>query len=76
MVICELFSSVTLVILYRKRAAGLPRSPAEKGLGRRISAIAVPISFTALLGNLMGSANAVLIPPSGWWPQVLMCPMP
>ena len=62
MVICELFSSVTLVILYRKRAAGLPRSPAEKGLGRRISAIAVPISFTALLGNLMGSANAVLIP--------------
>lgn len=62
MVICELFSSVTLVILYRKRAAGLPRSPAEKGLGRRISAIAVPIGFTALLGNLMGSANAVLIP--------------
>ena len=31
-------------------------------LNRRIRSIALPIGCTALLGNLMGSANAVLIP--------------
>ena len=62
MVLCELFSAVTLVVLCRRRMAGLPRVPAEPGLDRRICSIAVPIGLTALLGNLMGSANAVLIP--------------
>ena len=61
------FPAVTLVVLCRRRMAGLPRVPAEPGLDRRICSIAVPIGLTALLGNLMGSANAVLIP-SGWWP--------
>ena len=62
MVICEVFSAVTLTILYRRHTAGLPRRAAPPGLNRRIFSIAVPIGLTSLLGNLMGSANAVLIP--------------
>ena len=62
----ELFSSVTLVILFR-RHMGRPSALAGPGeeprrLSRRMGAIALPIAATALLGNLMGSANAVLIP--------------
>ena len=62
----ELFSSVTLVILFR-RHMGRPAALAGPGeeprrLSRRMGAIALPIAATALLGNLMGSANAVLIP--------------
>ncbi|WP_253290865.1 polysaccharide biosynthesis C-terminal domain-containing protein [Pseudoflavonifractor sp. MSJ-37] len=62
MVICELFSAVALTILYRRHRAGLSRPAAEDGLGRRIRGIALPVGLTSLLGNLMGSANAVLIP--------------
>ncbi|WP_294519498.1 polysaccharide biosynthesis C-terminal domain-containing protein [uncultured Pseudoflavonifractor sp.] len=62
----ELFSSVTLVILFRWHM-GRPSALAGPGeeprrLSRRMGAIALPIAATALLGNLMGSANAVLIP--------------
>ncbi|NCE65232.1 stage V sporulation protein B [Pseudoflavonifractor sp. 524-17] len=62
MVLCEVFSAVTLVTLCRRYMAGLPRVPAKAGLNRRIASIAVPAGVTALLGNLMGSANAILIP--------------
>ena len=66
MILCELFSSVTLLLLARRhlaRSGGLPGSPlAARVLNRRICSIAVPIGLTSLLGNLMGSANAVLIP--------------
>ena len=62
----ELFSSVTLVILFRRhmgRPADLPGpGEAPRRLTRRMGTIALPIAATALLGNLMGSANAVLIP--------------
>ncbi|MEG2119401.1 MAG: polysaccharide biosynthesis C-terminal domain-containing protein [Pseudoflavonifractor sp.] len=66
MICCEVFSSLTLVTLYRchiRRADGLP-GPGEspKILNRRIASIALPIAVTSLLGNLMGSATAVLIP--------------
>ena len=63
MICCEIFSSTTLVILYRRhrRSGPLPGTPISH-LNRRISSIALPIGATALLGNLMGSANAVLIP--------------
>lgn len=62
----ELFSSLTLVLLFRRhmgRAAALT-GPGEdsRRLSRRMGTIALPIAATALLGNLMGSANAVLIP--------------
>lgn len=62
MILCELFSSITLVVLYHRRAAAFPRVVAQNGLNHRIASIAIPIGLTALLGNLMGSANAVIIP--------------
>ncbi len=66
MVLCEVFSSVTLVLLYRRRM-GPPhtlsgRGEASKVLNRRIRSVAVPVGATALLGNLMASANSVIIP--------------
>ena len=62
----EVFSSVTLVLLYRRFLSQTGGPPLLRGkapgLNRRIAAIALPIAATSLLGNLMGSANAVLIP--------------
>ena len=66
MVICEVFSSCTLTLLHRRYTRRLPpdRGRGESGrvLDRRILHIAVPIGLTALLGNLMGSVCAILIP--------------
>ena len=65
MIICEVFSALTLVLLCRRRLrepGALSGQPIPgKLLNRRIRSIALPIGCTALLGNLMGSANAVLI---------------
>lgn len=65
MVVCEIFSSLTLCILYRRRLSrtGL-HGPGEAGgiRRRRVAAIALPVGANALLGNLMGAANATLIP--------------
>lgn len=63
MVVCEVFSAATLTLLFR-RHIGSCRSccPTTEGLYREISRIALPVGSTALLGNLMGSANAILIP--------------
>ena len=64
MIVCELFSSITLMLLARRRLAGekLGEPGASRRMNRQILAIALPVGFTSLLGNLMGSANAVLIP--------------
>ena len=65
MVICEIFSATALTLLYRRRFAGLDREgPGEqrRTLLRRVGGIALPVGATALLGNLMGAANATLIP--------------
>lgn len=65
MVICELFSAVTLAALARRRLAGAAwrEEPGDsRRMNRQILAIALPVGVTSLLGNLMGSANAVLIP--------------
>ena len=66
MVICEVFSSCTLTLLHRRYTRRLPpdRGRGESGrvLDRRILHIAVPSGLTALLGNLMGSVCAILIP--------------
>ena len=64
MILCEVFSAVSLMILYqhRRRRDLRPAGMPEPHLGRQIAAIALPIGATALLGNLMNSANSVLIP--------------
>ena len=63
MILCEIFSSAALVVLYRRRCGGgLRPEPRSPRLNRRIAAIALPVGATALLGNLMGSVNAVIIP--------------
>lgn len=64
MILCEVFSAVTLTLLYRRF---LGRRPAGEGtdpraLRRSVLHIAVPIGWTALLGNLMGAATSVIIP--------------
>ena len=65
MVLCEVFSALTLLVLYRRRRARLGLSgPGEAARIRRhrVAAIALPVGANALLGNLMGAANATLIP--------------
>ena len=63
--VCEVFSSVTLVVLVRRRR----RREGQSGAGesgtvcrRKLMSIALPVGATALLGNFLGAANAALIP--------------
>ncbi len=65
MVVCEVFSALTLTILYHSRLGHLR----HQGLGepgllrcRRILSIAIPVGANALLGNLMEAINTTLIP--------------
>ena len=63
MVVCEIFSSCTLVILYRRRRGPLTGRGEEGWVRRRrILSIALPVGLNALLGNLLGAANSALIP--------------
>lgn len=66
MLCSEVFSASALTLARRRRERqGVPSSgPGERPgvLRRRLALTAVPIGATALLGNLMSSANAVLIP--------------
>lgn len=64
MVLCEVFSAATLAVLYRRHRRGVLSGPGEPGAvrRRRIAAIALPVGLNALLGNLLGAANAALIP--------------
>ena len=63
MVICEVFSACVLVVLYRRRMERPQLGIDELAGGRRqVAAIALPVGFNALLGNLLGAANATLIP--------------
>lgn len=66
MCVSEVFSSITQTVLFRRHmgpSSSLP-GPGEpsRALNRKILSIALPITATSLLGNLMASANAVLIP--------------
>ncbi len=64
MILCEIFSAITLTLLYRRftgrRPAGEGVEPAA--LRRSVLHIAVPIGWTSLLGNLMGACTSVIIP--------------
>ena len=64
MLASEVFSSVTLTLcrlrLEPTRPLGTDIAPAA--LRRKMARIALPVSLTALLGNLMAAANSVLIP--------------
>ncbi|MGE4276357.1 MAG: oligosaccharide flippase family protein [Lawsonibacter sp.] len=65
MVVCEVFSALTLAVLYRRRLKRIGLAgPGERGpiRRRRVAAIALPVGANALLGNLIASANATLIP--------------
>ena len=64
MIVCEVFSALTLAVLARRRLAGehWKGSLTSRQLDQKIMSIALPVGLTSLLGNLMGSANAVLIP--------------
>ena len=64
MVVCEVFSAVTLMVLWRRwrGRTGVHGKREGRGLYRRMAGIALPVGATALLGNLMGAANATLIP--------------
>lgn len=63
MVLCEVFSACALTLLFRRHWRKFPPGPAgERVSRRRLFAIALPVGATSLLGTLLGSANAVLIP--------------
>ena len=66
MAVSEVFSSSALMAIRRGREGhrGAPAGPGESPgvLRGRLLSAALPIGATALLGNLMGCANSVLIP--------------
>ncbi len=63
MVLCEIFSALSLTLLFRRWwARGERAAPRETvGYGRILS-ISLPVAATSLLGTFLNSANAVLIP--------------
>ena len=63
MIICEVFSAATLIVLFRRQLSRVDLRPsAERITWRRIFSISIPVSCTSLLATLMSSANSVLIP--------------
>lgn len=63
MIICEVFSVTTLILLFRRQDAQMDLGTHSAPVGfRDLLTIAVPVACTSLLGTLMGSANSVLIP--------------
>lgn len=63
MIICEVFSAATLIVLFRRQLSRVDLRPSsERITWRRIFSISIPVSCTSLLATLMSSANSVLIP--------------
>ena len=66
MALCEAVSALTQTALFRwslgpgDRLPGQTRAP--RGLRRELGRIAAPLGLSALLGNLISTANALLIP--------------
>lgn len=60
--VSEVFSSSLLSIArWRRRPRGAAALPSGEARAALLS-IALPVGFTALLGNLMGAANSILVP--------------
>lgn len=65
MILCEIFSAATLLVLYhRQRCSWGLSGPGEARRVRRsrVAAIALPVGANAVLGNLMSAATSALIP--------------
>lgn len=63
MVLCEIFSAVTLTALFRRWWHSGSQAPARAHVGwGQLLSISIPVAATSLLGTILGSANAVLIP--------------
>lgn len=66
MIFCELFSAVTQTILFRRHLGPVMHlrgeGKAARALRGDILRIAAPVGMTAFLGNILGSANSVLVP--------------
>lgn len=66
MTVSETFSSIFLAVKYRLAQPRVPAqaAPAPDGgkLFRKILSVALPVSAAGLIGNLISSANTVLIP--------------
>lgn len=66
MALCEVVSALTQTVLFRLSLGPADRLPGErlspKALRGKIGRIALPLGLAALLGNLLSSANAVLLP--------------
>ncbi len=65
MIICEVFSALTLVVLYRHWLWKHPlrgNGDATTKMRHRLLGMAIPIGANALLGNLISAANATLLP--------------
>lgn len=66
MIVCEIYSATTQTVLFR-RYLGPPHALKGEGrprprLKKEILQIAAPVGLTALLGNLLGAANSVVVP--------------
>lgn len=63
MVLCEVFSACALALLLRRHwRLHPPGEPGAQVTRRQLLSIALPVGASSLLGTLLGSANAVLIP--------------
>ena len=63
MVVSEVFSALLLTRLFRRSMAGVSLTvPLDHATARQFFFIALPLSGSALIGNLIGSAGAVLLP--------------
>lgn len=63
MVICEIFSAAALTVLFRRWWRSGPAAPPRETVRwRQLLSISIPVAATSLLGTLLGSVNAILIP--------------
>ena len=66
MVVSEVFSALFLTRLFQKNiAAGQRAGRLDAETSKQFFFIALPLSASALVGNIVGSAGSVLLPPNG-----------